>query len=160
MGDDRAFRTARLTGLPPDGGAAPLYRQLFGPKTGGRRLQAHMQDWDRHAVAPWVLSHAGRPVGVGGFHIGFGDNGLEIAFHFLPEVTGQGLASEFVQGALDHATATWKEDRFFALVEEDNPAAMRILEKSGFRAEPHAPGARRLRLRIGPREARPSPRDG
>lgn len=135
----------------------PLYIELFGQQAGERRLLTDMQDWQRHAVAPWVLQHADRCVGVGGFHIGFGDDGLEIDFHFLPEMTGQGLASEFVQGALDHAATTWKEDRFFGVVEGDNPAAQRILEKAGFR---ETRGDRRLRLRLTPGAADRTHQDG
>ena len=70
---------------------------------GRGRLIIDIQDWARHQVAPWVLYHAGHPVGVAGFRIGFGEDGLELSFHFLPEVAGQGLASEFCRRALDHA---------------------------------------------------------
>jgi RimJ/RimL family protein N-acetyltransferase len=127
-----AFRSGRLTGRAPDAGAATLYRSLFGPDRGSARLAADMQDWARHAVGPWVLVHAGHPVGVAGFRIGFGGDGLELSFHFLPDVAGQWLASEFVQAALDHATSTLREDRFFAFVPVETPAPRRILEKAGF----------------------------
>jgi RimJ/RimL family protein N-acetyltransferase len=144
------FRTARLTGRRPERAEIAHYRQVFGEACGAERLVVDIQDWERHEVAPWVLCHAGRPVGVGGFHIGFGDEGLRIGFHFLPEVAGQGLATEFVQGALDHAIARWKEDRFFALVEANNEAALRILGKAGFSEDTIRENPRRLRLRIAP----------
>ena len=126
------FRSARLSARPPHPDAQGLYTLLFGPDRGPARLAADRQDWARHAVAPWVLSHADHPVGVGGFRIGFGGTGLELSFHFLPEVAGQGLASEFVQAALDHAATVLLEDRFFAFVAPDNLPSIRILEKSGF----------------------------
>lgn len=110
-----------------------------------------MQDWALHEVAPWVLSHAGHPVGVGGFRIGFGEGGLELSFHFLPEVAGQGLASEFVQAALDHAISVLREDGFFAFVAADNAPSIRILEKSGFITQRENNGERLMRLTVSPR---------
>lgn len=121
----------RLSGRSPAPEAAPLYAGLFG-EDGTGLLHSDMQDWQLHNVAPWTLSHAGHDVGVGGFRIGFGDTGLELMFHFLPEVWGQGLASEFVQAALDHARTTLREDTFFAKVSGENTASIRILEKAGF----------------------------
>ena len=155
------FRSARLSARPPHRGAATLYSTLFGPDRGPARLDADLQDWARHEVAPWVLLHAGHPVGVGGFRIGFGEGGLELSFHFLPEVAGQGLASEFVQAALDHAITTLREDSFFAFVPPDNAASLRILQKSGFREERMTKGEMLMRLRIRPGRAdRPSPPAG
>jgi len=107
-----------------------------------------MQDWARHEVAPWVLSHAGHPVGVAGFRIGFGEDGLELSFHFLPEAAGQGLASEFVQAAMDHAISVLREDSFFAFVEADNAPSIRILEKAGFVAERRRNGEILMRLNL------------
>ena len=152
------FRSARLSGRAPYAGATALYSALFGPDKGPQRLDADMQDWSRHQVAPWVLFHAGHPVGVAGYRIGFGEDGLEISFHFLPEVAGQGLASEFVQAALDHATGALREDRFFAFVPKSNAEAQRVLEKAGFRIDREGNGEWLMRLSLNPpHPARPSP---
>jgi RimJ/RimL family protein N-acetyltransferase len=142
------FRTARLSGRAPYPGAEPLYAVLFGPDRGPARLSADLQDWTRHQVAPWVLFHADHPVGVAGFRIGFGETGLELSFHFLPDVAGQGLASEFVQAALDTAVAELREDRFFAFVGIDNAASIRVLEKAGFLREREARGEYLMRLSL------------
>ena len=147
------FRTARLSGRAPHAGAAALYGTLFGPDRGPARLAADLQDWSRHEVAPWVLSHAGHAVGVAGFRIGFGETGLELSFHFLPEVAGQGLASEFVQAALDHAATVLREDRFFAFVGTDNAASLRVLEKAGFGRERESRGEWLMRLTLSPQGA-------
>jgi RimJ/RimL family protein N-acetyltransferase len=152
------FRSARLTGQTPHAGAAALYGALFGPVHGPARLEADLQDWSRHAVAPWVLSHAGHPVGVGGFRIGFGREGLELSFDFLPEVSGQGLASEFVQAALDHAVSVLREDRFFALVPHGDAAPTRILEKAGFVDMRQVGKARLMCLTVQRRPAEPPSR--
>jgi len=121
---------------------------LFGPDRGPGRLIIDIQDWARHQVAPWVLYHAGHPVGVAGFRIGFGEDGLELSFHFLPEVAGQGLASEFVQAALDHATTVLREDSYFAFVDKDNAPSIRILEKAGFVEERGTKGEKLMRLTL------------
>lgn len=132
MTDIAQFHTARLAGRPPSEGALALYKVLFGAERGAAELAIDVQDWERYQVAPWVLRHAGNPVGVGGFRLGFGGDGLQLTFHFLPEVWGQGLASEFVQGALDHAALSLREDRMFAFVAPDNLASRRVLDKAGF----------------------------
>lgn len=152
------FRTARLSGRAPFPGASALYGQVFGPERGPARLAADLQDWSRHGVAPWVLFHAGNPVGVAGFRIGFGETGLELSFHFLPDVAGQGLASEFVQAALDHAAQTLREDRFFAFVAVDNAASIRVLEKAGFHRERETKGGYLMRLMLTPTAAGPAAR--
>lgn len=142
------FRSARLSGYAPDRRAAPLYAELFGAARGSDRLAADLLDWSRHAVAPWTLFHAGRAVGVAGFRIGFGGEGLNLSFHFLPDVAGQGLASEFVQAALDHAITTLREDHFHAEVAPDNAISIRVLEKAGFRPEPGGADPIRMKLTI------------
>ncbi|NKX43892.1 GNAT family N-acetyltransferase [Roseicyclus persicicus] len=119
-----------------------------------------MQDWTLHAVAPWVLTHAGHEVGVAGFRIGFGDEGLDLSFHFLPELAGQGLASEFVQAALDHAVDVLREDHFFALVAADNAASIRILEKAGFVRNGTVKGEILMRLKMRPRARDRAGQDG
>jgi len=158
MTDTTVFRSARLSGRAPDAGARALYAVLFGPDKGPARLIADIQDWTRHQVAPWVLFHAGHPVGVAGFRIGFGEGGLELSFHFLPDVAGQGLASEFVQAALDHAISVMREDSFFAFVTSDNAPSIRILEKAGFVEQQERKGEKLMRLTLRPSPARqPAP---
>jgi len=136
----------RLSGRPPDTGAAALYGRLFG-EGGAGRLHSDIEDWALRNVAPWTLSHAGHDIGVGGFRIGFGETGLEMIFHFLPEVWGQGLASEFVQAALDFGASTLREEAYFALVDPDNTPSIRILEKAGFADAGARDGLRLMRIR-------------
>ena len=152
------FRSPRLSGRRPDAADAPLFDALFGPDMGPARLAVDLKDWADHGIAPWVLLHAGHAVGVAGFHIGLGQDGLALSFHFLPEASGQGLASEFVQMALDHGTGPLCEDRFFALVEPDNAASIRILEKAGFAVDRATGNENLMRLVVSrPKAARPAP---
>ncbi len=131
MTDRTAFRTMRLSGRAPGPLALGLYQSLFG-QSGEDDLERDMQDWSRHRIAPWTLAHAGHDVGVGGFRLGFGDDGLEVLFHFLPDVWGQGLASEFLVGALDHATTELRAQRFFGRVDRAADTSRRVMEKAGF----------------------------
>ena len=132
MPTDVRFRTPRLTGRHPAPDVADLYETLFG-RDGASMLERNIQDWSRHRVAPWTLAHAGQDVGIGGFLIGFGNDGLELSFHFIERVWGLGLASEFVTAAIDHATDILNADRFFAVVGNGGAASVRVLEKAGFR---------------------------
>ncbi|WP_224815282.1 GNAT family N-acetyltransferase [Hasllibacter sp. MH4015] len=132
MDDAQTFQTMRLSGVPPRPGALPIYDALF-DGAGESNLDRDIQDWRRHQIAPWTLRHAGQCVGVGGFRLGFGEDGLEIVFRFLPAFWGQGLASEFLTSALDHARRHLKEDRFFGYVPAGQIAARRVLEKAGFK---------------------------
>jgi RimJ/RimL family protein N-acetyltransferase len=146
MADTAAFRTMRLAGRPPGPRALGLYETLFDGR-GERDLDRDMQDWQRHRIAPWTLAHAGHDVGVGGFRIGFGDDGLEVLFHFLPDVWGQGLASEFLIASLDHASYTLRENRFFGRIPASSEQSRRIMQKAGFRAvESEANGEIVMRL--------------
>lgn len=146
MVDRVAFRTMRLTGRAPSPMVLGLYQNLFGEKGEGD-LERDMQDWGRHRIAPWTLSHANHDVGVGGFRIGFGDDGLEVVFHFIPEVWGQGLASEFLIASLDHARYTLRATRFFGRVRGVSDRSRRVMEKAGFKVtEEEADGQLVMRL--------------
>lgn len=132
------FQTLRLACRPPTPSSAAIYRALFGEQ-GPERLAADQTEWCHHGVAPWTLSHAGRDIGVGGFRIGFGRKGLELRVHLLPELWGDGLASEFVIHALDYAALVLRENDVFAVIGPEHQAAMRVLQKNGFRPDPDGP---------------------
>ena len=125
------FRTLRLSGQPPAPRALSLYKALFGAAAEGM-LDRDIQDYGRHRIAPWPLSHAGRAVGVGGFRIGFGHDGREVVCQFLPDAGGEGLASEYLASALDHGRIVLRGDRFFGRVARDNAASLRVMAKAGF----------------------------
>lgn len=125
------FQTLRLSARAATAADAPLYAALFGA-AGAGLLARDLQDHARHCVAPWVLSHAGQAVGVAGFRIGFAEEGFELSFHFLPEVQGQGLASEVVTAALDHAARVLRASRVYARLTSEAEISRRVLEKAGF----------------------------
>lgn len=148
MDNKTIFRSTRLNGRAATQNDAGLYAALFDHATAAARLAEDLADWERDQLAPWVLFHAEHAVGIAGFRRAAGGEALELRFDFLPEAAGQGLASEFVQAALDHATLVPGQDRFFAIVGDDNPASIRVLEKAGFHA---APDGQRMQLDLRPR---------
>lgn len=153
------FRSTRLNGRATSPEDAALYTALFDAATAQARLAADLADWQAHGLAPWVLFHAEHAVGVAGFRHGDTDEGLELRFDFLPDVAGQGLASEFVQAALDHAMLVQGQDRVFARVSDDNPASMRVLAKAGFTADPTMASGGQMCLALRPKVVarRPDP---
>lgn len=111
-----------------------FYRALFGAEA-ECALDRDIQDWRRYRIAPWILSHDGTEIGVAGFRLGFGDDGLEALCHLLPAVHGRGLASEFLVNGLDYARLELRADRVFAYLPDDDPmAARRVLHKAGFKS--------------------------
>ncbi len=132
MSSEAVFRSARLTGRSPGEGVETLYVALFGDR-GPRALISDRDAWAAGRIAPWVLAHAGHDVGVGGFRHWQDASALELIFHFLPDVWGQGLASEFVQAALDAASFGLQQTEFVATVAGEAEASAHILEKAGFK---------------------------
>ncbi|MBY6200797.1 GNAT family N-acetyltransferase [Maritalea mobilis] len=152
------FQTPRLSCRPPEANSAPTYRALFNEK-GPARLALDRAEWERRGVAPWTLSHAGHDLGVGGFNIGFGRKGLQLSCYLLPEQWGNGLASEFVAHALDYAVRVFRETDVYAIIGPEHRAALKVLEKSGFRPDltsPYKPGTQVMCWSAGP--ARPANR--
>jgi RimJ/RimL family protein N-acetyltransferase len=61
----------------------------------------------------------------------------EIGYCLVPETWRQGYATETVAALLDFAFATAGLHRVFALVDPDNGASVRLLERLGLRCEGH-----------------------
>lgn len=161
------FRTLRLTCRPVLTDDVDFYATLFGlPEIVAHRpdptpvswdmaaetLADDIAHWEAHGFGRWALSHAGQTIGLGGLTRKGGFAGLNLSYHLLPEVWGQGLASEFVRGAVDHAWDALRETSVYGLVRPANIASIRVLEKAGFRdAGLHDWGGapmRELRLRL------------
>lgn len=85
-------------------------------------------------ISLWpVLDKAsGEIVGACGFHRHDGGPALELAYHIVPDHWGRGLASEAARGCLRHAFEVLKAPRVVALIDPENTASRRVLEKLGF----------------------------
>ncbi|MEM9318537.1 MAG: GNAT family N-acetyltransferase [Pseudomonadota bacterium] len=142
------FSTLRLTCRPVTGNDDGFYADLFGrPETiahkpsetpitaeaAARALDRDIAHWERQGFGRWHLSHAGQAVGLGGLTVKDGLAGLNLSYHLLPEMWGQGLASEFVRAAIDFAGDELGSDEVYGLVRPTNIASIRVLEKAGFR---------------------------
>ncbi|WJY21441.1 GNAT family N-acetyltransferase [Fontisubflavum oceani] len=162
---DPIFRTARLTCRPVEASDAPFYADLFSrqelvayrpdptPFDAARsatRLGEDLAHWKQHGFGRWALVHAGRTVGLGGLSLKFQYRGINLSYHLLPDLWGQGLASEFVRGALDYAALSLKAQEVYGLVRPANTASTRVLEKAGFihAAEHMVSGAPMTELRL------------
>ncbi len=58
---------------------------------------------------------------------------LDVGFAFLPEFAGQGFATEAAERALVHARDDLRAPRLAGIVQADNTASIRVLEKLGLR---------------------------
>ena len=142
------FGTLRLSCRPVETQDGAFYGEIFGnpeiaaghagdvlddPARIQAKLTRDIAHWNRQGFGRWLLLHAGQPVGLGGLAVKDGFAGLKLAYHFLPEMWGQGLASEFVRSAVDYAGDALGSEEVFGLVRPSNIASIRVLEKAGFR---------------------------
>ncbi|QBY00929.1 N-acetyltransferase [Rhodophyticola sp. CCM32] len=142
------FRTARITCRPVEAADTPFYADLFARQEVVRHrpdptpfdaarsatsLGKDLAHWTRHGFGRWALVHAGRVVGLGGLSLKFQHQGLNLSYHLLPDLWGQGLASEFVRGAIDYAGLALKAEEIYGLVRPANTPSIRVLEKAGFK---------------------------
>lgn len=142
------FSTFRLTCRPVDDSDLAFCMDLFSrPEVLAHRpnpaapmiddTRAHLArdgaHWRRHGFGRWMLGHAGQQVGLGGLTVKEGFCGLNLSYHLIPEMWGQGLASEFVRSTVDYAAEQLASDELYGLVRPSNIASIRVLEKAGFR---------------------------
>ena len=146
--DFSRFSTLRLNCRPVVAEDAAFYGDLFGlpetvahrpdrkplsPEATARQLELDIAHWQDHGHGRWALSHAGQIVGLGGLTVKPQFEGLNLSYHLLPEMWGQGLASEFVRAAVDFARDELRADAVYGLVRPNNIASIRVMEKAGFR---------------------------
>ena len=60
---------------------------------------------------------------------------VEIAYYIVRDHWGQGYATEASRACLDHGFADLGLDRIIGLAWPDNPASLRVMEKSGMTYE-------------------------
>ena len=128
--EDGAFY-ADLFSRPETVAHRPSAAPLSAEET-SKQLGRDIAHWERHGFGRWSLSHAGQVVGLGGLTVKPGLAGLNLSYHLLPEMWGQGLASEFVRAALDYARDVLGSDEVYGLVRPSNIASIRVMEKAGF----------------------------
>ena len=76
------------------------------------------------------------PVGYGGlFEIDWGNKRAEIGYGFLKEFWGKGYASTIVSDLTNFGFNELKLHRIYGLVDPENFASLRVLEKKGYKKE-------------------------
>ena len=63
---------------------------------------------------------------------------VDIGYRFFKEYWGQGLATEACRGLIAYGFETLRLPRILGIVDRDNAASIRVLEKTGFRFEKFA----------------------
>ncbi|WP_020696435.1 GNAT family N-acetyltransferase [Reyranella massiliensis] len=145
------FRTARLIGerlsedhladlvalhLDPD-----VSRYLGGvrsPETTKDYLAANMAHWETHGFGLWVLrTPAGEFAGRAGLRqvVVDGREDIEIAYTFKRTLWGRGLASEIAPALTAYGLVQLALPSLVGLVEVENGASRRVLEKSNYTFE-------------------------
>jgi [ribosomal protein S5]-alanine N-acetyltransferase len=125
--DSRAMKT-----LSPDG--EPLSNE-----EAARWLQLSVEHWERHAYGFWALrtkldqQFVGR-AGLKNVDVD-GKREVELAYAFLPQFWGQGLATEVSESILKVAFETLRLSEVICFTLKTNLASQRVMQKVGFRFE-------------------------
>lgn len=116
-----------------------------------RRIALHERQRRTVGVAPWtvIAKQDGRIVGWGGLYNDPFDPGwgVEVGYHFRPDVWGRGYATELVSACMDVADGTLALPEVRAFTRRENAASWRVLEKAGFEVVEFVPAMGRLLLR-------------
>lgn len=86
----------------------------------------------------WVVcnKHSGNAVGYGGlFDIDMSNRRAEIGYGFLKEFWGKGYACSIVDHITNHGFSELNLHRIYGLVDPENKASVRVLEKNGYNSE-------------------------
>jgi [ribosomal protein S5]-alanine N-acetyltransferase len=101
----------------------------------GERLKHHIADHQQFGfgLCAAILKETGEMIGRCGMEPVEEDHGMEgdIAWMFLPEYWGQGLATEFGGAQIDYGFYRLGLVRIFATANRDNFASIRVMEKLG-----------------------------
>ncbi|HEV8003091.1 MAG TPA: GNAT family N-acetyltransferase [Planctomycetaceae bacterium] len=129
----RMFEDARVMAtLSPDGKPLPA-------EEAARWLQFSLDHWDRHGYGYWAIrtitlnQFAGR-AGLKSAEVE-GKPEVELAYAFLPEFWGQGLATEISQAILKRAFDDLALTEVVCFTLTTNVASQRVMQKLGFRFE-------------------------
>jgi ribosomal-protein-alanine N-acetyltransferase len=127
------FEDARVMAtLSPDGKPLPA-------EEAARWLQFSLDHWDRHGYGYWAIrtitlnQFAGR-AGLKSAEVE-GKPEVELAYAFLPEFWGQGLATEISQAILKRAFDDLALTEVVCFTLTTNVASQRVMQKLGFRFE-------------------------
>ncbi|OYU80376.1 MAG: alanine acetyltransferase [Flavobacterium sp. BFFFF1] len=95
---------------------------------------------DKNEGINWAITLKGNPefIGIIGFYRTQKENHRsELGYMLLPEFSGRGITSEAVNGALEYGFNQMKLHSVEAVIDPENYASERVLQKNGFVKEAH-----------------------
>ena len=98
-------------------------------------IAAKEEHWERHGFGLWVQRdlETGELVGRGGLqwtHVA-GRDEVEVGWAVVPELWGQGFATELAKASIETAFGPLELEEIVAVTGPDNTASRRVMEKSG-----------------------------
>src|ERR1051325_41813 len=90
-------------------------------------------DYQKHGYGRWacVLKSSQEVIGFAGLKYLDDLDEVDIGYRFFPEFWGQGLATEASRPAVEYGFTQLKLPRIIGLVDPDNTASVRVLQKLG-----------------------------
>ena len=118
-----------------------------------------LADYRKYGFGRWACVHKARGAVIGFAGLKYLDDlrAVDIGYRLLPAYWGQGLATEAGRAVLAHGFDILRLDRIIGLVDTDNVASVRVLEKLGLAFDEMIEyrGARAAKYVIHAREERP-----
>ena len=108
------------------------------PEQAVEKVRGMSKAFEERSAIWWTFraQKTGEFVGYGGlFDINREDHNAEIGYGFNPQCWGQGYASEAVRPIVDFGFENLGLHRIFGLIDPDNVASVKVLEKLGFDRE-------------------------
>jgi RimJ/RimL family protein N-acetyltransferase len=92
-----------------------------------------LADYQKYGYGRWacVLKASGEVIGFAGLKYLADSHEVDIGFRLLPAYWGQGLATEACRAVLDYGRTRLGLQRIIGLVDPENVASVRVLEKLG-----------------------------
>lgn len=131
----RPLQEADLPQVQQVWGDPEVMRFCGGAADGSRLLQtvrSCMRCQEEHGFSPFAVLRDEVLVGLCGFITLEDPEGIELIYHFLPAVWGQGYATEAVRAALAWAEQTLGHRYVEAAFDDRNSASRHVLDKAGF----------------------------
>jgi RimJ/RimL family protein N-acetyltransferase len=100
-----------------------------------RRLNAILDHWDRHGFGLWALVEkaSGELMGFCGLQYLDNTPEIEVGYRLAKRFWGKGFATEAARASLRYGFETLGLDRIVAVVQPENVASCRVIEKIGLR---------------------------
>ncbi|HEV7252304.1 MAG TPA: GNAT family N-acetyltransferase [Mesorhizobium sp.] len=127
----------------------PTIMEFFGVRRSRKEADARMDEWREQIAATGFgfgameLKQTGQAVGIAGLHVttnvpAFPAGAMEIGWRLVPELWGNGLATEAARALLDHAFGRLGQARVIAMAVWNNERSVAVMRRLGMR---HLQGA-------------------